>query len=81
MGGSLRTCKEKFYGAVHDGLRTWCVAAKADGWAYKDVREGLPRESPKKKVLKEAPKLNVKVEIGGGNGEAKKGGEGGDGWL
>ena len=23
MGMSLRTCKEKFYGAVHDGLRTW----------------------------------------------------------
>ena len=56
MGMSLRTCKEKFYGAVHDGLRTWVAAADADGWGVKDVRMGPPveekksaRNSPKKK--------------------------------
>ncbi|KAI9884668.1 MAG: hypothetical protein M1823_003551 [Watsoniomyces obsoletus] len=40
MGGSLRTCKEKFYGAVHDGLRTWVCAAAEDGWMVDDVRRG-----------------------------------------
>lgn len=55
MGGSLRTCKEKFYSAVHDGLRTWVAAAAEDGWAYNSVREGpragdpgSPSKSPKK---------------------------------
>jgi hypothetical protein len=55
MGGSLRTCKEKFYSAVHDGLRTWVAAAAEDGWAYTSVREGpragdpgSPTKSPKK---------------------------------
>ncbi|KAJ5133804.1 hypothetical protein N7526_005169 [Penicillium atrosanguineum] len=55
MGGSLRTCKEKFYSAVHDGLRTWVAAAAEDGWAYTSVREGpragdpgSPSKSPKK---------------------------------
>jgi hypothetical protein len=82
MGGSLRTCKEKFYGAVHDGLGVWCGAAKEDGWAYRDVREGPPRESPRKALTKGAPrldvpKLDVKVEIGG----EKKGDGKGDAWL
>ncbi|KAL2016851.1 hypothetical protein VTK56DRAFT_2926 [Thermocarpiscus australiensis] len=40
LGGSLRLCKEKFYGAVHDGLRTWVAAAAADGWDVRDVRYG-----------------------------------------
>ncbi len=40
MGGSLRTCKEKFYGAVHDGLKTWVAAAREDGWVVDDVRRG-----------------------------------------
>ncbi|KAJ6161126.1 hypothetical protein N7470_004522 [Penicillium chermesinum] len=56
MGGSLRTCKEKFYSAVHECLRTWVAAAVEDGWAYNLVREGPPRpgepgspiKSPKK---------------------------------
>lgn len=74
MGGSLRTCKEKFYGGVHDALRTWCVAAREDGWGTRDVREGPPRESPKKVHAKGAPKLDVKVEVG------RKGGDG-EGWL
>ncbi|KAK4103209.1 hypothetical protein N658DRAFT_421973 [Parathielavia hyrcaniae] len=42
LGGSLRLCKEKFYGAVHDGLRTWVAAAAEDGWDVRDVRYGPP---------------------------------------
>ena len=55
MGISLRTCKEKFYGAVHDCLRTWITAAAEDGWAIDDVRFGpkkddaSPTKSPTKK--------------------------------
>lgn len=41
MGATMRTCKEKFYGGVHCGLRTWCAAAKADGWEVRDVRQGF----------------------------------------
>ncbi|KAI9780774.1 MAG: hypothetical protein M1839_006562 [Geoglossum umbratile] len=66
MGISLRTCKEKFYGAVHDGLKTWVSAATADGWNVKDVRMGPPasekeRGSPKKK--KNTEDLPPKVEL------------------
>ncbi|KAK4241763.1 armadillo-type protein [Achaetomium macrosporum] len=45
LGGSLRLCKEKFYGAVHDGLRTWVAAAHEDGWDVRDVRYGPPPEN------------------------------------
>lgn len=45
MGSSLRLCKEKFYGAVHDGLRVWVAAAYEDGWDVRDVRYG-PAPSP-----------------------------------
>ena len=38
MAGSLRTCKEKFYGAVHDGLKTWVAAAVVDRWSVEHVR-------------------------------------------
>ena len=52
LGGALRTCKEKFYGAVHAGLRTWVAAAEADGWDTRCVREGPGRDddhgSPRK---------------------------------
>jgi hypothetical protein len=52
LGGSLRLCKEKFYGSVHDGLRTWVAAAAEDGWDVRDVRYGPPapdaQRSPKK---------------------------------
>jgi hypothetical protein len=66
MGGSLRTCKEKFYGGVHDGLRAWVAAARADGWEVEDVRAGPPREaaSPKKSPMKNAepaPKIAFDV--------------------
>jgi hypothetical protein len=75
MGSSLRLCKEKFYGSVHDGLRTWVAAAAADGWDVKDVRFGPPPESkspPKragggqKMKAEEAPKLDMpKLDFGG----------------
>ncbi|KIW14214.1 hypothetical protein PV08_06995 [Exophiala spinifera] len=70
MGGSLRTCKEKFYGAVHEGLKCWVSAAKADGWPVEDVRAGAPREaasprkSPMKKKTEEPPRLALDVGVG-----------------
>jgi hypothetical protein len=80
MGASLRLCKEKFYGAVHDGLRTWVGAAAEDGWEVRDVRYGPApevRRSPKKGAspTKEeaAPKLDVpRLDLGG---------KGDDGWI
>ena len=71
MGGSMRTCKEKFYGGIHEGLKVWVCAAKADGWPVEDVRAGPPREvssprkSPTKKKVEEAPKLALDLGIGG----------------
>ncbi|OIW24875.1 hypothetical protein CONLIGDRAFT_559964, partial [Coniochaeta ligniaria NRRL 30616] len=50
LGGSLRLCKEKFYGAVHEGLRTWVAAAAEDGWDVRDVRFGPPPESKSRSV-------------------------------
>ena len=72
MGGSLRTCKEKFYGAVHDGLRTWVAAAAEDEWDTKEVREGptkdngaSTRTSPVKGRVELAPKLEMpKLDLG-----------------
>ncbi|KAL8418199.1 hypothetical protein RB594_001706 [Gaeumannomyces avenae] len=79
LGGSLRLCKEKFYGAVHDGLRTWVAAAHDDGWGVRDVRYGppppeQPRSPPKsrgltpdarKKLEEPAPKLDMpKLDLG-----------------
>ena len=53
LGGTLRTCREKFYSCVHDGLRAWVAAAAEDGWETKDVREGpSEEESPKKSPVK-----------------------------
>lgn len=74
MGATLRTCKEKFYGAVHEGLKTWVAAAAADGWTFKFVREGPPPEergrspiklkgSPVKKVELSPPKLDVPIPL------------------
>lgn len=67
LGGSLRTCKEKFYGAVHAGLTTWIGAAREDGWDVSSVREGPKRDeavkaSPKKKRAgsdEEPPRLEI----------------------
>ncbi|KAL2266209.1 hypothetical protein VTJ83DRAFT_5561 [Remersonia thermophila] len=50
LGGSLRLCKEKFYGAVHDGLRTWVAAAHEDGWDVRDVRYGPPPPEQKQRA-------------------------------
>ncbi|KAJ5914805.1 Diaphanous GTPase-binding [Penicillium tannophilum] len=59
MGGTMRTCKEKFYSSVHECLRTWVAAAVEDGWPYTLVREGPPRSgdpgSPTKSPKKSAP--------------------------
>ncbi|KAI1944871.1 hypothetical protein LOZ12_001977 [Ophidiomyces ophidiicola] len=46
MGRSLRTCKEKLYPAVHEGLKVWVSAAADDSWDYLFVREGPPRDAP-----------------------------------
>jgi hypothetical protein len=72
MGGFLRTCKEKFYGSVHDGLRTWVAASVADGWDVRDVRMGpredvgrSPRKSPIKKKSEPAPQIEApKLDLG-----------------
>lgn len=69
MGGSLRTCKEKFYCGVHDGLRAWVAAANRDGWFVEDVRAGPPRESasPKKRSVKtnaqDAPQIALDMNM------------------
>jgi hypothetical protein len=71
MGGSMRTCKEKFYGAVHDCLRTWVSAAREDGWDYRFVREGpepgsptkSPKKSPQKRQVEEPPKLALVMDF------------------
>lgn len=69
MGINLRTCKEKFYGGVHDGLKAWVAAAKADDWpSTEDVRAGPPREqrsrSPvKKKSDEPPPQLNLNLNL------------------
>lgn len=71
MGVSLRTCKEKFYGAVHAGLTTWIGAAREDGWDVKFVKEGPRQEdivrtsSPKKRKHEEPPRLDIpKLDLG-----------------
>jgi hypothetical protein len=92
MGGTMRTCKEKFYGGVHEGLKVWVKAAREDKWPVEDVRAGPPREasvsprkgSPaKKRADDEAPRIRLDVGIpadrGGGGGEGM--GKGNNGWL
>lgn len=70
MGGSLRTCKEKFYAGVHAALRDWVSAAVDDGWDVSSVRFGTKSESPTKSQSKkreddapriEMPKLDFEV--------------------
>ncbi|KAL4808417.1 armadillo-type protein [Aspergillus unguis] len=77
MGGTLRTCKEKFYSSVHDTLRTWVSAAVEDEWPHLPVREGPPREnaySPTKspgKSPKKAdppPRLDLALDLPSGGG-------------
>ncbi|KAG6005105.1 hypothetical protein E4U21_000432 [Claviceps maximensis] len=70
LGGSLRICKEKFYGSVHVALRTWVAAAVEDDWDVRDVRFGPAPDvrSPQKskwgagqrpKQVDPAPKLDM----------------------
>lgn len=81
MGGMLRTCKEKFYAHVHDGLGTWIGAAVADGWDVRDVRFGpktedvvkSPRKASPNKKQDKAPKIGEvpKLDLGLGIGPVK----------
>lgn len=82
---TLRTCKEKFYGAVHCGLRTWVAAAAEDGWEVRDVRFGVKEEAAKSPTkgksgkVEAAPKLDVGLpfDVGDkiGGGQSKKPGD------
>jgi hypothetical protein len=72
LGGTLRLCKEKFYGGVHDGLRCWVAAAAEDGWDTRDVRCGPcvesgkspARKSPKKNApVEDAPRIEMKLDF------------------
>jgi hypothetical protein len=86
MGGTLRLCKEKFYGCVHAALRCWVAAAAEDGWNTKDVRCGpsIENQSPVRKSVKKpaavdpAPKIEMKLDFGR---EEKKTVQGEDSWL
>ncbi|KAK4039247.1 armadillo-type protein [Parachaetomium inaequale] len=69
LGGSLRLCKEKFYGAVHDGLRRWVAAAVEDGWDVRDVRYGPPPPEGNKGKNRSRGVSPVK---GGGAGDGKE---------
>ncbi|EKD20417.1 uncharacterized protein L3040_004296 [Drepanopeziza brunnea f. sp. 'multigermtubi'] len=86
FGGTLRLCKEKFYGGVHAGLRCWVAAAVEDGWDTRDVRNGpsveprSPVKSPKKASapLQPPPKIDMKLDF---SGEHKKKPVSDDLWL
>ncbi|UNI18281.1 hypothetical protein JDV02_004558 [Purpureocillium takamizusanense] len=65
LGGSLRLCKEKFYGSVHTALRTWVAAAAEDGWDVRDVRFGPPPEA------RASPRKTAGGGGGGGGGGQK----------
>lgn len=97
MGAVLRTCKEKFYSGVHDGLKAWVAAAHEDGWQTRFVREGpSPDEiaeqamrarssSPRKNKGDEAPKLDAPrldaPKLDLGFEMRGKGDDDDDGWL
>ena len=86
MGGTLRTCKEKFYSSVHDGLKVWVGAANDDGWPVDEVRFGLGKstaetggsKSPQKKI--ELP-AKFQLDVGFGDGGRHKGEEGVFDWV
>lgn len=62
MGCTLRTCKEKFYSGVHDGLRAWVAAAAEDGWETRYVRNGPSSEERAERARSASPKKLVKKE-------------------
>lgn len=88
FGVSWRTCKEKFYGAIHIGLATWVGAAAEDGWDVRLVKEGPDIEervrlSPRKNKAGAddgPPKLDMPNLELGGRGDDDAGGDG-SGWL
>lgn len=61
MGGTLRTCKEKFYSGVHDGLRAWAAAAIEDDWPVLYVCEG-PTLEEQAKSARASPKKGGKSQ-------------------
>jgi len=71
LGSRMRTCKEKFYGGVHCGLRTWIAAGQADGWDVRDVRQGPSddnhspvKRSPAKKIgVVQPPPMMPKLDF------------------
>ncbi|TVY15405.1 GTPase-binding protein [Lachnellula arida] len=89
MGSTLRLCKEKFYGGVHDGLRCWVAAAAEDNWDTRDVRCGPSQEqkSPIRKnvarkaaPVEDAPKIEMKLSFGHDHGHPGHNGSS-DEWL
>ncbi|KAK4127217.1 hypothetical protein N657DRAFT_641168 [Parathielavia appendiculata] len=72
LGGSLRLCKEKFYGAVHDGLRTWVAAAAEDGWDVRDVRYGPPPPPSADGGGKSRSSSPAKKAVGDGKANGRK---------
>lgn len=68
MGGTLRLCKEKFYGGVHAGLRGWVAAAQEDGWGTGDVRCGvsIEKKAPKSPAKEKARNIIDVQEVGNG---------------
>lgn len=66
MGATLRTCKEKFYAGIHDGLRAWVAAASEDGWDTKFVREGPTDEERAEQARCQSPKKSPKKKHGEG---------------
>jgi len=43
MGNRLRTCRDKYYGVVHESIATWIAAAGEDGWPSANVSRGPPQ--------------------------------------
>ncbi|TVY54192.1 GTPase-binding protein rid1 [Lachnellula cervina] len=89
MGSTLRLCKEKFYGGVHDGLRCWVAAAAEDDWDTRDVRCGPSQEqkSPIRKSVarkaapvEDAPRIEMKLSFGPDHGHPGHSGSS-DEWL
>jgi hypothetical protein len=82
MGGKLRICREKYYGVIHEGLRTWLAAAAEDGWPTADVSRGPVLVHSSGDCLQHAtgaPKLELpKLDLGVGDPNETKDDEG---WL
>jgi hypothetical protein len=72
--GYLRACSEKYYAAVHCGLKTWVRASVADGWDARTVRmyggDGKPCSPTKsQKKAEPVPKIAApNLELGGNMG-------------